>query len=317
MKARQVATAVHSVYVLDPQHRVHLIERTPDGMWGPWQDLGAEATRIVHAGGVLARIGRDGRVSALQRSAQQPWVDLELEARALAATRQPGGAPALFASDDDQRVWHTWKPTPAAPWIAWEPLAGFAEALAAGAIPGGGLVVFGIQDGAIHHRWQDQPLAPWKEWTPVEALPEPARALEVDALAGGGLVLFAVGRDGGLYHMWQDKSFGRWHSWEQLGTELQMFSATKSPGGGLAVFGLEASGLLRYRRQARPFGEWSPWLDLARTARAVAAQPSYIDGLEVFVIGSDEVVYHRWCDSLDAPWTSWLRLDPEAAPFSV
>src|SRR5919109_1540597 len=98
MKARQIAIAIRSIYALDEQDRVRFIERDSDGLWGAWQDAGAEARRIVHEGDVVARIGLDRRVSVLQRSPRLPWQDLDLEAAGLAVTRMHHGAPALFAS---------------------------------------------------------------------------------------------------------------------------------------------------------------------------------------------------------------------------
>ena len=138
MKARQIAIAVHSVYALDLQQRIHAIERRSDGLWGPWQGTGAEALHIVHEGDIVARIGLDGRISALQRSPLARWQDLELEANTLTAARLPDGAPVLFASDGDNLVWHAWKPTPDSPWTPWESLAGFAVDLRATVIPKGG-----------------------------------------------------------------------------------------------------------------------------------------------------------------------------------
>jgi hypothetical protein len=317
MKARQIAIAVRSVYALDQQQRVRFIERGSDGLWGAWQDAGAEARQIVHEGDVVARIGLDRRVSVLQRTPRLPWQDLDLEADGLAVTRMHDGAPALFASDGDNLVWHIWKPTPTSPWTAWQSLAGFAADLRAAPIPGGGLALFGIQDGAIYHRWQDRPLGNWKDWTPIDDLQGAASAIEVTTLTGGGLVLFAVGADGGLSHRWQDKPFGRWHPWEPLGTNIQHCSVTKPSSGGLALFVVGRDGGLRHRRQAKPFGAWSAWTDLDRAVLGVAAQPSYMDGLEVFRIGLDNEVSHRWCDRMDAPWTEWVRLDREEAPFRL
>ena len=317
MKARQIAIAVHSVYALDLQQRIHAIERGSDGLWGPWQRTGAEARHIVHEGDIVARIGLDGRVSALQRSPLARWQDLELEANTLTAARLPDGAPVLFASDGDNLVWHAWKPTPDSPWTPWESLAGFAVELRATVIPNGGLELFGLQDGSIYHRWQDQPRGAWGDWTPIEDLPGGSRAIEVTSLTGGGLVLFAQGRDGGLYHRWQDKPFGRWHPWEVLGTGFEQFSVTKSASGGLAVFGIARDGTLRHRRQAKPFGPWGQWTELDRLARNVVAQPSYTDGLEVFRIGADHEIAHRWTDSLEAPWTDWIPLDQEESPFRL
>jgi hypothetical protein len=318
MKARQIATALTSVYALDPRDRIHSIERGPDGLWGPWQDVGAEARQIVHEGHVVAWIGLDNRVSALQRSSSQPSrVSLDLEAAGLSATRLPDGAPVLFANDDDDLVWYTWKPTPASPWTGWEPLAGFAANLAPTVIPGAGLVVFGIHDRTIYHRWQDRQLGPWNEWTPLDGPPHGPRELAVTTISGGGLVLFALGNDNDLYHRWQDKPFGPWHPWEPLGASIQSFAVTKSAGGGLAVFAIAMHGALRYRRQGKPFGQWSPWMGLDGGAKSVVAQASYTDGLEVFTIGLDDEVYHKWCDRLDAPWTDWMLLDHEAAPFRL
>lgn len=317
MKARQIAIALNSVYAIDPQQRIQAIERGPDGLWRSWRDAGAEARSIVHEGDVVARIGLDGRVSALQRSPGSGWQDLELEARSLAAACFPDGAPVLFASDADGLVWQAWKPTPNSPWTPWESLAGFAAGLRASLIPHGGLALFGLQDGSIYHRWQEHPRGPWKEWTPIEDLPGGSRAIEVSSLTGGGLVLFALGRDGGLYHRWQDKPFGRWHLWEVLGTGLEQFSLTKPASGGLAVFAVARDGCLRHRKQAKPFAPWGPWVELDRAARSVAAQPSYTDGLEVFRIGMDQEISHRWCDSLDGPWTDWVPLEHEGAPFHI
>jgi hypothetical protein len=317
MKARQIATALNSVYAVDPGDRIRAIERGPDGLWSSWQDVGVEARQIVHEGDVVARIGPDHRVSALQLTPRLQWFSLDLEATCVAATRLADGAPVLFASDGDQSVWYTWKHTPASPWTDWEPLDGPAVNLAPGVIPGGGLVVFGIHDGAIYHRWQDQPLASWKEWTRIEGLPNGVRELEVTTISGGGLVLFALGSDTGLYHRWQDKPFGRWHPWEPLGTGIGSFSVTKAPAGGLASFAIGMDGALRYRRQARPFGEWSPWTELDGAEKSVSAQASYTDGLEVFTIGLDDEVYHKWCEELDGPWTDWIPLDHETSPFRL
>jgi hypothetical protein len=315
MKARQLAIAVNSVYAIDPHQRLQTIERDSDGLWGPWQDAGADARYVVHEGDIVARIGLDGRLSALQRSPDSRWQDLELEARSLAATRLPGGAPMLFASDGDNLVWHTWKPTPDSPWTPWQSLAGFAVDVRATVIPHGGPVLFGLQDGSIYHRWQDQPHGAWRDWTPIDDLPGGSRAIEVASLTGGGLVLFALGRDGGLYHRWQDKPFGRWHLWEVLGTGIEQFSLTKPASGGLAVFIVARDGCLRHRRQAKPFGAWGSWVELDRAARGVAAQPSYTDGLEVFRIGMDQEISHCWCDSLEGPWTEWVPLEREGSPF--
>jgi hypothetical protein len=317
MKARQIATALHSVYAVDLQDRIRFIERDPEGFWGPWQDAGADAGQIVHHGDVIARIGPDHQVSALQRASQLPWLNLDLQARELAVTRMPDGAPALFASDGDHAVWHTWTPAPASPWAGWEPLAGPASELAAAVIPGGGLAVFGIHDGAIHHRWQNHLMGGWEEWTPLEGPPHGARSLEVTTISGGGLVLFALGGDGGLYHRWQNHPFGRWQSWEPLATGIGSFAVTKAASGGLAVFAIRLDGLLQYRRQPGPFGEWSSWMELDGSAKSVAAQASYTDGLEVFVIGLDDDVYHKWCGRLDSPWSDWAPLDHEPAPFRL
>ena len=108
MKARQIAIAIRSVYALDQQQRVRFIERDSDGLWGAWQDAGAEARQIVHEGDVVARIGLDRRVSVLQRTPRLPWQDLDLEADGLAVTRMHDGAPALFASDGDNLAIQDW-----------------------------------------------------------------------------------------------------------------------------------------------------------------------------------------------------------------
>ena len=317
MKARQIATARTSVYALALDDRIHTITRGPDGLWGSWEGTAEQARHIVHGGDVVARIGRDGRVSVQQAASGSSWSCLDLEALHLAATRLPSGAPALFASDSDHLVWHTWKPTPDSPWVEWTPLAGFATQLAAGSIPGGGLVVFGIHDGSVYHRWQDHPLAAWKEWTPLGAPAGGVRNLAAEVLSGGGLGLFALGNDHGVYYRWQAKPFGRWNDWSPLGTSVVALSITRGPDGSLAVFTVGLDNVLRYRRQAKPFGTWTAWTELGTAVKHVAAQPSYTDGLEAFAIGLDDEVRHTWCDRLVAPWSEWMPLAPEAAPFRL
>lgn len=317
MKARQLAIARDSVYVLDLSGEVMSIERGSDGLWGRWAAAGMSARRVVHGGPVVATIGSDGRVSALQRTPPLPWVTWDLGATELAPAHLREGAPVLFAVGLDRQVWHAFKPGPAAPWLDWQPLGGSLTGIAAGLIPGGGLAVFGIGDGTVFHRWQDRPASDWKGWTTLEAPPGGASALDVTTISHGGLVVFALGGDGAVYHRWQDKPFGVWHGWELLGGGIRSFTVAKSPAGGLAVFAVGTDDALKYRYQAKPFGQWSRWIGLYGRARSIAAQMSYVDGLEVFAIGMNDEVSHKWCDRLDGPWTDWMLLDHESSAFRL
>ena len=315
MKARQIAPALGSVYAVDMLGQLRHIERDEHGFWGTWQTTDAMASRVVHAGDVIARIGVDGRVSARTRAPEHPWETWELEATDLAATRLPEGAPVLFAADGERRAWYGWKPTPPEPWIAWETLDGPIEGLSASVIPGGGLVVFGIRDGAAHHRWQDRLFSTWHGWTALDRPAAPLTALAVSTIVKGGLALVAVGADQVLYHSWQEKPFDRWRDWVALGGGIGSVSLTKSPGGGLAVFAIGTDQAVRYRCQMKPFGDWGEWIELGGTARSIAAQPSYTNGLEVFTIGLDDEIYHTWCDRLETPWAAWTLLDVERLPY--
>ena len=317
MKARQIAVSPDSVYALGPSDEVMSIERGADGLWGSWSDAGATGRSLVHDGPVIGRIGLDDRVSVLQRKPPLPWTTWDLEARELAAARLPDGAPALFAVGLDATVWHTWKPTPTAPWADWQSLDGSLAGITANLIPGGGLAVFGIGDGTVYHRWQDAPVGPWHGWTGLDAPPGGASALGATTIFHGGLVVFALGGDGGVYHRWQDKPFGAWHDWDSLGGGVRSFSIARSASGGLAVFAVGTDDGVKYRYQVKPFGEWSRWIDLQGRAKSVAAQRGYLDGLEVFAVGPDDEVYHKWCDRLDLPWTDWMLLDHESSPFRL
>jgi hypothetical protein len=247
----------------------------------------------------------------MQLSGSRAWHTWDFEAVQLAATHLPDGAPVLFASDADHRVWHVFKRTPALPWSEWEPLDGPATTLAAAVIPHGGLTVFGARDGVVHHRWQDEPYGRWSKWTSLERPPSGAVALGAGTIAGGGLVIFALGTDGTLAHRWQDKPFSRWHDWEPVGDGVRHFSLTRAPGGGLAVFAIGPGEGVRYRFQSKPFGDWSRWKPLSSSAQGIAAQPSWTDGLEVFAIGRDDEVYHTWCERIDWPWSQWTLLERE------
>jgi hypothetical protein len=317
MKARQIAIALRNVFALGPTGEVRFIQRGEDGLWEAWQGTDASAKGIVHGGQVIATIGLDDRVSALQLTPRLPWVTWDVQASELTVAHLPDGAPVLFAVDADDMVWHAWKPTPSSPWSDWRPLDGPVSNLAAALIPGGGLVVFGIRDGAVYHRWEDRPLSAWKEWTALDGPPEGARALGVTTITHGGLVVFALGGDGAVHHRWQDKPFGVWHDWESLGGAVKSFSVCKSPSGGLAVFAIGTDDGVQYRYQSKAFGEWSRWISLHGRAKHIAGRMSYADGLEVFTIGMDDEVYHKWCDTLDSHWTAWALLDHEASPMRL
>jgi hypothetical protein len=317
MKARQIAIALKNVYALGPTDELSVIERGTDGLWQSWQTLGERAKAVVHGGQVIARIGLDNRVSALQITPRLPWLTWDIQAAELAVAHLPDGAPVLVVVDGDDLAWYAWKPTPSSPWSDWQPLDGPITSVAADLIPGGGLVVFGIRDGAVYHRWQDRPLSAWKGWTSLEGPPGGATALGVTTITHGGLVAFALGGDQAIYHRWQDKPFGAWHDWASLGGAVRSFVVTKSPTGGLAVFAIGTDDGVQYRYQSKPFGEWSRWIDLRGKAKSIAAQISYADGLEVFAVGMHDDVYHKWCDRLESPWTEWTLLDREASPLHL
>jgi hypothetical protein len=315
MKARQIAIAPNNVAVLGPAGEVRFIERGADGLWGKWQAAGASAKRIAHGGQVIATIGLDDRVSALQLTPRLPWFTWDFPATDLSVAHLPEGVPVIFAVDGDDLVWHTWKPTPSSPWTDWLPLGGPVTSVAADLIPGGGLVVFGTRDGVVYHRWQDRPLSAWKEWTDVGAPPGGAKALSVTTITRGGLVVFALGGDNAVHHRWQDKPFGPWRDWGSLGGSVKSFAVAKSPGGGLAVFAIGMDDGVQYRFQSKPSGEWSAWTALHGKAKRIAAQRSYADGLEVFAVGADDDVSHKWCVRLEDQWVDWTLLEHEAASF--
>ena len=317
MKARRIAIALDSVCALGEADELMLIGRGADGLWGRWSATGDIAKDVVHGGPVIARIGLDDRVSALQRTPRLPWVTWDLQATELTTARLADGAPALFAVGRDGAVWHTRKPAPVAPWIGWQSLDGPLTGIAADLIPGGGLGVFGMADGSVYHRWQEKPGSEWGEWTGLGLPPGGATALEASTITHGGLVVFALGGDDVVYHRWQDKPFGAWHDWEPLGGGVRSFTVAKPPSGGLAVFAIGTDDGVRYRYQAKPFGEWSRWIGLYGRAKRLAAQMSYIDGLEVFAIGMNDEVYHKWCDRLDAKWTEWMLLEHESSAFRL
>jgi hypothetical protein len=317
MKARQIAIARKSVYALGPTDEVRLIERGVDGLWGGWQGTGESAKTIVHGGQVIARIGIDDRVSALQVTPRLPWLTWDIQGTELAVAHLPGGAPVLIVVDGDHLAWHAWKPTPSSPWSDWQPHDGPITSVAADLIPGGGLAVFGIRDGAVYHRWQNRPQSAWKGWSSLDGPPGGARTLSVTTITHGGLVVLALGGDHALSHRWQDKPFGTWHDWESLGGAVKSFAVAKSSTGGLAVFAIGTDDGVQYRYQSKPFGEWSRWIDLHGKAKSIAAQISYADGLEVFTVGMHDDVYHKWCDRLDSPWTEWTLLDHEASPLRL
>ncbi len=317
MKARQVAIALDNVYAVTPTGEVTFIERGADGLWGEWQSAGASARSIAHGGQVVAGIGLDGRVAALQRTPRLPWFFWDLHATEVATAHLSDGAPVLCVVGADDLAWYTWKPTPSSPWSDWQPLGGPITHVAVDLIPGGGLVVFGVRDKAIYHRWQDRPLAPWKDWTPLGEPPGGAKTLDATTISHGGLAVFAVGGDDVVYHRWQDKPFGVWHEWESLGGPVESVAIGKSRGGGLALFAVGTDAGVRYRYQSKPSGAWSQWIDLQGKAQRLAAQMSYADGLEVFAIGLDDEVSHKWCDRLDSAWTDWIPLDHESSSFHL
>ena len=317
MQARQLDVASDSVYIVGPDECVRFIARAEEGLWGPWLDAGVTARSLVHAGPVVARIGSDGRVSALQRTPSLPWHTWDLAASALTATHLADGAPALFALGEDGTLRYTWKPTPSDPWADWQPLGGPVTGVVAGLIPGGGLVVFGIADGEVRHRWQDRPTASWEAWTALGLPGGGARQLRATSLEHGGLALFALGADGAIHHRWQDKPFRSWHEWEVVGEHMESFDITKAPGGGLAVLAIGMDREVRCRFQSKRFGEWSRWMNLRGEARSVAARPGYVDGLEAFIVGLNGEVYHNWCDRMGEPWVGWRLLDRETRQVDV
>ena len=260
MKARQITVSPDSVYALGPSDEVMSIERGADGLWGSWSDAGATGRSLVHDGPVIGRIGLDDRVSVLQRKPPLPWTTWDLEARELAAARLPDGAPALFAVGLDATVWHTWKPTPTAPWADWQSLDGSLAGITANLIPGGGLAVFGIGDGTVYHRWQDAPVGPWHGWTGLDAPPGGASALGATTIFHGGLVVFALGGDGGVYHRWQDKPFGEWSRWINLQGRAKSVAAQRGYLDGLEVFAVGPDDEVYHKWCDRLDLPWTDWM---------------------------------------------------------
>src|SRR6476620_7697943 len=81
MTARPIAPALTSVFAIDHEGQIRIIERGTDGLWGRWQPTGIAASRVVHAGTVVASLGPDRRISALPRTAGGSWVTWERQAR--------------------------------------------------------------------------------------------------------------------------------------------------------------------------------------------------------------------------------------------
>lgn len=321
MKARQMASSLNSVYAVSPSGQVLQIERGPDGFWSWWRATGTNAKRIAHGGSVLASIGLDDRVSALQRYPADSWFTWDRTATEVCAAHIPGRGPALFAADE-QALWHTSKEAPSSPWREWEPLewgslGGPLANIDATAVPGGGAAVFGIRDGAVHHRWEEGRSSAWREWTGLGGPPGGARTVCADTINDGGLVVFTIGGDDAVYHRWQAKPFDRWHPWESLGGAVKSLSVAKAPTGGLAVFAIGLDDRVSCRYQERRFGEWSAWVELGGEALSLSAQASFTDGLEVFAVGLDDEVYHTWCESVGWPWQEWTLLDYETSPLRV
>jgi hypothetical protein len=314
MKAHQIAPALTSVFAIDHEGQIRLIERGTDGLWGRWQPTGIAASRIVHGGTVVASLGPDHRISALQRTAGGSWVTWERQARELCAVHVPGRGPLILANDGDA-VWLAWKASPVSSWNEWEPLMGPVTGIDASVLPGGHPALVGLRQGDVVYRWEDAGHPTWADWKSLGAPAGGATSVRATSLGGGGLVVFAVGGDGRLSHRWQDTPYATWHEWEDLGGTIRDLAVTKAPGGGLAVFVVADDTSVRYRFQHKPFGAWSPWLDLGGAAMAVSAQTSYTDGLEVFALGLDGEVNHKWCERLDWPWTDWTPLDYEASPL--
>lgn len=314
MKAVQIATSLTSVYAIDEEGQVRRIERSVDGFWGPWQGTAIAARRIVHGGSVIAIIGPDDRVAALPLTADGVWTTWDRQATDLCSVHVPGRGPTLLVVDRDM-AWHAWKASPGAPWSGWAPLGGPVHRLDATVLPEGGLALFGLRDRTVHARWQPSATGPWSDWTTLGAPGAGATQLRAGNLAGGGLVLFALGTDGRISHRWQDQPLARWHPWEDLGGPVAGFSVARGPRGGLALFAVGTDGEVLCRWQAKPFGDWSPWMALGGRARSVTVQTSFTDGLEVFAIGLDGEVRHKWCERLDWPWTDWMPLAHERSPL--
>ena len=314
MKARQIAPAFASVFAIDQEGQVRLIERGADGLWGRWQATGNSATRVVHAGTVVATLGADQRISALQRTAGGSWVTWDRRAVEVCATHVPGRGPLLFANDGEA-VWHTWKAAPATPWREWRALSGRVSDIDAAVSPGGPPTLFGLRQGNLVFCSENADHETWADWRSLGAPPEGVTAVRATSLGGGGLVVFAIGADGRVSHRWRDRPHHEWHPWEDLGGQARSLSVTRSPKGGLAIFAVADDADVRYRFQHKPFGDWSPWLDLGGEVTGASAQVSYTDGLEVFALGADAEVYHKWCERLDWPWTDWMILDYEASPL--
>ncbi len=317
MLARQISIAPHSVASVAADGEIRVIDRNAEGLWGRWQDAGAGAKLVRHAGQVIARIGPDSRVSAHQRGTDLPWHGWNLTATELTSTHLADGTPVLFAVSDEGRASAAWKPAPVAPWSDWQPLDGPIAGVSAEVIPGGGLVLFGLRDGAVIHRWQDRPLGAWKNWTALGSPGGGARAVAVTTISRGGLALFAIGEDGAVHHRWQDQPFGVWHEWESLGGNAASLSVTRSPAGGLALFTVGGNGAVAHRYQLKPFGEWSKWIDLGGKVVQAEARPAFADGLELFAVAQGGEVRHRWCDRLDVPWADWMPLDFESSTLRL
>ena len=208
----------------------HIAQKSPQGAWTGWEDLGGALTSNVAVG-----TNADGRLEAFYRGTDGAIWHLWENAPggtwskhyslggfvdpSLTVGRNSDGRLEVFVRGTDAHVYHIWQKTPGGAWASWASFGGdITSDITASNDKDGYLEVFARgSDDSVYHIYETS--NGWSQWDGLGGKTTSDIALAPNA--DGRVEAFYRGTDDALWHLWQKSPNAGWSGHSSLGGKIQ------------------------------------------------------------------------------------------------
>lgn len=240
------------------------IERTAQGRWGGWRNLGGKVDSLsvaydakdhphlfVSGWGALWHVVRDEG----EWREWLGWRKLGESIGEISAVRAVEGNLEVFGLTAEGKVWHTVQNPADLEWLPRKSLGIGAVKLKVGVNTDGRFEIFTCaRDGTIAHRWRLGPQGEWSEWNVFD---RKGVALEVIRDFEGRLHLFAVDNSTELWRTEQVcPNSDRWKPWSRVTEDVTAIAGARRPNGLMEIFVRSRIGRLDHIGQTGPEVQW-------------------------------------------------------------
>jgi hypothetical protein len=240
----------------------HTSQVAPNGGWTEWRSLGGTFVDLVGVaiGGAseVNIFAQDSKsmisMTRFVRGRWSSWAPI-VEARSLAAVRDPGGLLRLCGLDESSKVFdiaqfvdvNNFVQLTGSRQVGDSP--GFGDGIAAGFNQDGRLEVFVRgTDGNLWHAWELSPRGAWSGW---QSLGGPLSSPRIVVARNGDdrLEVFAIGSKDAMLHAWQHFPNGSWSALEPFGLVVKDIAAGANLDGRVEIFAITPSDEIFHRGQ--------------------------------------------------------------------